>query len=157
MLWINLQEVKKIYNDRKMISLLCSKETINYSSMLIFGILICTFFLGCASVSTQDEAVGSPPKPVTVPEILEMTEAGIPPFDIIEQMKQSKTVYRLKASQLARLKEEGVSDEVINYMQQTYIDAVKRNQAFEDWDNWTLGGDGYWYGGPYFGGPGLWW
>jgi len=106
---------------------------------------------GCAALS--GDPVGPPPDPVTVKEILEMTEAGLPPEIIINKIQQSHTVYRLQASQLVQLKEMGVSDEVINYMQQTYIEAVRQNQAYEDWSNFTLADDGFWYGGPFYGGP----
>jgi hypothetical protein len=57
-------------------------------------------------------------------------------------MKQSQAVYRLDASQLARLKEKGVPDAVINYMQQTYLGEARREQREEDWQ--SLPG----YGGP---------
>ena len=109
------------------------------------------FFIGCTALSGNP--VGPPPNPVTVKEIVEMHEAGIPPEIIINKIQQSHTVYRLQASQLVQLKEIGVSDEVINYMQQTYLDAVRQNQAYEDWSNFTLADDGFWYGGPFYGGP----
>ncbi|MBI4229158.1 MAG: hypothetical protein HY693_05475 [Deltaproteobacteria bacterium] len=114
-------------------------------------ILSLIIYIGCAALS--GDPVGPPPDPVTVKEILEMTEAGIPPQIIIDKIQESHTVYRLQASQLVQLKEMGVSDEVINYMQQTYIDAVRQNQAYEDWSNFTLADDGFWYGGPFYGGP----
>jgi hypothetical protein len=109
------------------------------------------FYVGCAAMSGNP--VGPPPDPVTVQEIVEMHEAGLPSEIIINKIQQSHTVYRLQASQLVQLKEMGVSDEVINYMQQTYIDAVRQNQAYEDWSNFTLADDGFWYGGPFYGGP----
>jgi hypothetical protein len=35
-------------------------------------------------------------------------------------------------------------------MQETYFDAVRRNQALEDWSYWQMHNDNYWYGGiPY--------
>jgi hypothetical protein len=115
---------------------------------IIFSLI---FYIGCATLSANP--VGPPPNPVTVKEIVEMTEAGLPPETIINNIQQSHTVYRLQASQLVQLKELGVSDEVINYMQQTYIDAARQNQAYDDWSNFTLADDGFWYGGPFYGGP----
>jgi hypothetical protein len=101
----------------------------------------------------KEYMLGEPAKPpVTVPQIILMSREGVPAEDIIQKMKESGTVYRLKADQLAQLKEEGVPDAVIDYMQQTYIDAVRRDQSLEDWDNWTLADDGFWYGGPWW-----WW
>ena len=134
------------YQFRKKTSM---RQKANVLKLSILASLI--FYVGCAAVSGNP--VGSPPNPVTVKEIVEMTKAGIPPETIINTIQQSRTVYRLQASQLVQLKEMGVSDEVINYMQQTYIDAVRQNQTYEDWSNFTLADDGFWYGGPFYGGP----
>ncbi len=124
-------------------------EQVNALKLSIILSLI--FYIGCATLSGNP--VGPPPDPVTVQEVVEMTEAGLPPQIIINKIQESHTVYRLQASQLVQLKDMGVSDEVINYMQQTYIDAVRQNQAYEDWSNFTLADDGFWYGGPVIGGP----
>jgi hypothetical protein len=101
--------------------------------------------------------VSEKPKPVTVAEVLQMTKEGAPAKDIIKKMRESGTVYRLSASELARLHEQGVADEVLNYMQRTYLNAVRREQRLRDWDYWSLGPDGYWYGGWPFGWPYGWW
>jgi hypothetical protein len=82
-----------------------------------------------------------------------MSRAGVPSHEIIEKIRASGTVYRLKASQLAELREKGVPDAVIDYMQQSYLCAVRRDQRFEDWDRWSLYDDGYWYSGYPFGWP----
>ena len=42
---------------------------------------------------------------------------------------------------------------MINYMQQTYLDAIRRNQRLADQNLWVYGPDGYWYGGYPFGWP----
>jgi hypothetical protein len=99
------------------------------------------------------------PEPVTIPQVLQMSEAGLPAEEIIERMRVSGTVYRLEASRLAMLRDEGVPDEVIDYMQRTYLDAVRRDQRLQDMRYWTPGGPGYWYGGPHYGWPAhrRWW
>jgi len=105
------------------------------------------FLGGCATTLPR-------PAAVTVPEIVRMSQAGYPADDIITKMLESGTVYRLSASQLASLKDEGVPDAVINYMQQTYLDAAERDQELADWTLWIYEGDGFWYGGqPYW----SWW
>lgn len=96
---------------------------------------------GC---STPDKAKIPP---VTVGEIVQMSKSGIPPADIMAKIRESGTVYRLKASELANLKEQGVSAEVIDYMQKTYIRAVQHDQRLQDQSYWTRHDDGYWYGG----------
>ncbi len=91
----------------------------------------------------------SAPKPnlVTVAEVREMSKAGVPAETIIQKMRDSGTVYRLTAAQLARLHDDGVPDKVINYMQQTYLTAVRQSQARMDQDYWAFEGDGYRYSG----------
>ena len=106
----------------------------------------CLFGSGCAAFS------GGCPDPVTVAQILDMSKAGTPTDQIISKIKASGTVYRLKASQLAELQTKGVPAVVIDYMQQTYVDAVKRDAEYENWRHWTMCDD-YWYGGVPFGWP----
>ena len=115
------------------------------------GITGCTLLLaltmaGCAMFG------GARPQPVTVPEVVEMSKTGTPAADIITKMRASGMVYRLKASQLADLKQQGVAPEVIDHMQQTYLNAVKRDASYEDWQHWSRYND-YWYGGVPYGWP----
>lgn len=98
---------------------------------------------GCASVP--------PPPPVTVPDVIRLSHEGDPPEQIIQRMRDAGMVYRLKASQLARLHQEGVPDAVLDYMQDTYLEAVRNDQRLQDWNRWWLGPDGYFYGGCYYG------
>jgi hypothetical protein len=72
-------------------------------------------------------------------------------------MLDSGTVYRLSAGASARLHEQGVADPVIDYMQRTYLNAVRREQRLRDWGYRYLGADGYRYGGRPFGWPHTWW
>lgn len=111
-------------------------------------LLLSALLGGCATFKPS-------PPPVTVPQIVQMSEEHMPADKIIQRMSDSRTVYRLKASQLADLKSRGVPDAVIDYMQRTYLDAVQRRQALEDWDNWTEDG-GWWYGGGPYGWPDEW-
>jgi len=95
--------------------------------------------------------------PVTVSDILQMTKDGIPAQTIISKMRKSHTVYRLKADQLAELQKQGVAADVINYMENTHLAAVRHNQQLEDLGYWWPGWDGYYYGGPAFGWPYNYW
>ena len=99
-----------------------------FKRSLIF-LSLASFLLlgGCASVPHK--------APVTVEQIVQMSHDGVAPSAIIEQMRESGTVYRLSASEFARLSTQGVSNEVLDYMQSTYLDDARR--------------DGYRYAGPY--------
>jgi len=101
---------------------------------------------GCAALGHEE------PAPVTVPDIIQMSRAGMPADRIIDRMKRSGTTYRLQASQLAGLHRQGVAGSVIDYMQQTYLDAVRQRQEREDQDYWSEV-DGWWYGGFPWGWP----
>ncbi|MGH7784301.1 MAG: hypothetical protein ACREO5_10730 [Candidatus Binatia bacterium] len=73
------------------------------------------------------------PEPVTIGQVIQMNKDGVPADTIIKSMRHSDAVYRLTAAQLAELHDMGLSDQVLNYMQQTYIDAERRQQSAEDW------------------------
>lgn len=87
--------------------------------------LIAFFFIvalaGCATTPL--------PPPPTAAEIVQMAKEGQSADAIIQRIQQSRAVYQLSATQLAQLREQGVPDKVIDYMQQTYIDAVR----FSEW------------------------
>jgi hypothetical protein len=117
-------------------------------SLTLIVLTCITLLGGCATLGATQ-----PQPPVTVSEVIQMSKEDVPADTIIERMRDSDTVYRLTAAQLAELHEQGISDQVIDYMQQTYLDAVRQDQSLADWDYWTVGADGFWYGGPYYGWP----
>ncbi len=86
---------------------------------------------------------------IPVSDIVKMSKDGVSSKDIIKDLRRSHSVYFLKADQLANLRNEGVQDSVLNYMEKTHIQAIRRNQQAED----------YYYGGPGYGwyGPGWGW
>lgn len=77
-----------------------------------------------------------------------MSSDGLPASDIIARMDDSDTVYRLSGSELAALKERGVADEVLDYMQDTYVD-YERSRAYRHYDPWW--GPPYAFAYPYWG------
>lgn len=95
------------------------------------------------------------PEPFTVDQVVAASRAGEPAPELIARMRDSGTVYRLSGSQLASLRDEGVPDAVLDYMQDTYLSAVRRREELEGWGDWT-GVDGYWYGGAPYGWPDEW-
>ena len=81
---------------------------------------------------------------LTVSEVVEMSQAGVPEGEIIDQMVASGTVYRLDAAQLVRLHDQGVPDAVLNYMQETYLEEVRERQRLEDMSLWRDCSDAHW-------------
>jgi hypothetical protein len=78
---------------------------------------------GCASTATKP--------PVTVAQILAMSKDGTPADTIIASMHESNSVFRLPASALVALGEEGVPGPVLDYMQQTHFKAASKQAARE--------------------------
>lgn len=113
-------------------------------SGLLGNIGLSLALVGCASIS--------PPVPVSVVDVIRLSQAGTPSEEIIRRMRHADMVYRLKASQFARLHQQGVADNVLDYMQTTYLNAVRRDQYMENWNRGWAGPDGYFYGGCFFGG-----
>lgn len=98
----------------------CSGSFLFLFAAIFPGILL---FQGCAVTSA---------KPVTIPDIVEMSRTGVPPEAIIDKMRESRTVYRLKADEIAELREEGVPESVVDYIQEAYANALKQNQALSE-------------------------
>ena len=84
--------------------------------------------------------------PPGIEEIVQMSQQGIAPVTIIEQMQESRAIYRLPASELVKLKARGVSDAVLDYMQQTYLEDERRRAYYQAGPYW--GPYGYWWGPP---------
>jgi hypothetical protein len=106
---------------------------------LALALLSCIHLLsGCAAFDVTR------PDPVTVAQVIQMSEAGTPPEIIVQTMRDSETIYALSAAQLAELHDLGVADPVLDYMQQTYIAAERRQQSRADWDTGYVWGSNYW-------------
>ena len=86
-----------------------------------------TLLSGCSAIGFQQH------DPVTISQVIQMNKDGVPTDSIIKAMRNSDAVYRLTAAQLAKLHDMGLPDPVLNYMQQTYIEAERRQQSADDW------------------------
>jgi hypothetical protein len=102
-------------------------------------------FLTCVTLLSGCAALGfKQPEPVTVGQVIEMSKEGMPAEAIVKKMRDSQTVYRFTGAQLAELHDVGVADPVLDYMQQTYIEAERREQSREDWGEWDMWESGFW-------------
>ena len=78
---------------------------------------------GCASTPAT--------APVSVEQIVQMSKDGNDGPSIVAKMRQAGTIYRLSGSKLAALKLDGVPDQVLDYMLQTYLRAERERQVEE--------------------------
>ena len=102
--------------------------------LFIFALLAA--LAGCAAFEKL------PPAP-SVADIIELSKSGASADDIIKRIEASRAVYALPASELARMREQGVPDRVIDYLHSTYIEAVRHAE-------WARARDAYWFYGPPF-------
>jgi len=86
------------------------------------AIVLAAALAGCATMEPL-------PPPPTTAEIVQMAKSGQTADAIIRRMQESRAVYALPASELAKLREQGVPDAVIDYMQQTYLAA----ERYREW------------------------
>ncbi len=85
----------------------------------------CLYLLsGCASPPTKPQ--------VTVDQVVAMAREGVPADSVIDKMSDSNSTYPLSASKLFELKQKGVPDEVLDYMEQTYLTEVCRQAIWDD-------------------------
>ena len=111
--------------------------------------------LAVAGLAAGCAAVGPPlPPPPTIDEVVKLSTEGVPAHDIIERMRDAQAVYRLPASELAKLHGQGVPDKVIDYMQRTYIAAERYDEYLRTrdlylWSGWPsyrgIYPYGYWF------------
>jgi hypothetical protein len=93
---------------------------------------------------------------LTVPKIERMMQMGTAPSVIAEEIQRSGTVYNLTAQQAKDLRAVGMPPMLINQMQLTYQNAIKRNPRLASSGGYWTQVDGYWYGGVPVGWPRDW-
>lgn len=72
---------------------------------------------GCAGMERR--------QPPSLDQVVAMSKAGTPPEEIIRELQDTRAVYPLTGSQIAKLHEQGVPDTVLDYMQNVYMDRVR--------------------------------
>lgn len=105
-------------------------------SMVLAGSALLT---GCAALGVDPSE-----QPVMVSEVIRMSNENVPAETIVNKMRDSRAVYRLNAAQLAKLHDQGVADLVLNHMQETYLNAVRREQDLADWSTREMWRDHFW-------------
>ncbi len=66
---------------------------------------------------------------LTRDDVVRMSKAGEPPQAIIDRLRETGTVIALSGSDMARLHQQGVSEPVLDYLQQAQIAEMRRREA----------------------------
>jgi hypothetical protein len=111
-------------------------------------VLAAALVAGCASPPPL-------PPPPTTAEIVQMAKEGASAEAIIQRIEALRGVYPLPASELARLRAEGVPDQVIDYMQRTFVNATwldgwQRGLGSSAFWDWSRGVPPYGWASPYW-------
>lgn len=85
---------------------------------LVVAILALALLSGCAAILHR-------PDPMTTEDVVRLVKAQTPPAEIIQKLRETRTVLPLSGSQFAKLREQGVPDEVLDYLQSAYLGAVE--------------------------------
>jgi hypothetical protein len=106
---------------------------------LIIGI-VAALATGCATTPK--------PIPLNQSDVISMVKAGVPDEEILRRIDDTRTVFRLSSDDVVRLRNEGVSDRVVNYMLETYARAVAAEQRRQDASYYDFH-YGFYYGHPW--------
>jgi len=109
---------------------------------------LATVLGGTLAGCTTSAPKGPPPTPLTQEAIIQLARSGVPDVEIIQKIRATGTVYRLTAAEIQHLHESGVSNSVIDFMLQDYLEAVRwrereyARQYYYDW--YAFGPHWYW-------------
>lgn len=107
---------------------------------LAAALCVIAFLAGCAMTARPD--------PLTLAQVIELSKSGTPPADIINRLRETRTVLQISGSQYAKLKADGVDDSVLDYLQQSYVRAVELDTRFR-YQGHYWGGYGFGPGYPF--------
>ena len=85
---------------------------------LVVATLALAVLSGCAGILQR-------PDPMTTEDVVRLVKAQTPPAEIVQKLRETRTVLPLSGSQFAKLREQGVPDEVLDYLQSAYLGAIE--------------------------------
>jgi hypothetical protein len=81
---------------------------------------ILVFLLALSGCTTLD----SSRKPMPITEVVKLSKSGAESPSVIQRIRDSRTAYALRGSDFTKLKANGVSDPVLDYLQQSFVDDI---------------------------------
>jgi len=113
-------------------------STVNRIARLAMVVALLAVLQGCQTIPAQPR--------MTLEEVVKMSQAGTPAGEIINALDERGIYLGFTGSQLARLKEQGVSDDVLDYLLREQ-NRYARRQAYVGYG--SLGYD-WWHYPPYY-------
>lgn len=84
---------------------------------VVAAALVAVLASGCAAFEKRE--------PMTLAQVVQLSKEGVLPDDIINRLRESQTVFALSGSGYAKLREQGVDDAVLDYIQKSYVARVE--------------------------------
>lgn len=84
-------------------------------------------------------------KTLTPADVTALAKAGTPDEEIIRRIDDTRSIYRLGAADVVQLRQDGVSERVVNHMLDTYVRYSLTEQRRRDFYDWGWHYRGYWY------------
>lgn len=110
---------------------------IHFSSLLILTMA------GCAGMAERHAL----PPALSLEQIVAKAKEGKEPQAIIDEIRATRAVYDISASQYAKLSKDGVADAVLDFLQQGQLRMAQREgrrEAYQDmWMNTRFGWPGF--------------
>jgi hypothetical protein len=88
------------------------------------------------------------PKPLPISKVVELCKSNTPPPLIIQRIRDSHTTYALRGSDFPKLKADGVSDPVLDYLQDSFVDDLALQTRYWLTGEISLGGCSWCYPQP---------
>jgi len=109
------------------------------------GAVFMLFFSGCV-IPMESSRTTHAVNPLSLEDIKTLNKAGVGDDIIISQIKATRTVYRLSAAQIIELKNDGISQKVLDCMINTAAAQASREAATVAPDSYH---NGYYYIAPF--------
>ena len=97
-----------------------------------------------APLTFREEPLPTPAVAVTREEIVALAKSGEPAEAIIRKLEESATVLMLSASDIVRLHQAGVPQQVLDHLQRVQIEEIRRREAFAQMRYWPHYYGGFW-------------
>jgi hypothetical protein len=128
------------------------KRTGRLKRIFLFLFLTGSCAAGCAAAVPGAPPVDLP-TPMTRQDVITMIKEGAPDEAVIRRIESTRAVFVLSVDDIVRLKEQGVSSAVIEYMRGTEMRERERAAAAQERRLWQNPSRTYWWWDDHYGHP----
>jgi len=111
-----------------------------FSGVVIVGMILC-IISGCSSLMVYNE------RAISLDDVINLSKAKVSSDAIIGHIDATHSRFKLSSDDIVRLKNEGVADDVIEYMIETDMtpERYRRDYSYSPYDYWEHYFNSYYY------------